>query len=67
MTMPNGAGGLDADGWLSHWTVQNTASALATRTQGNAEAYYKGQVQGSSSWGAASSQFFDVIWVALSR
>ena len=61
MTMPNGEAGLDQDGWLSHWTVGNNASALATRTQANATDYYRGEVQGSQSWQGASQTFFDVI------
>lgn len=60
--LPNGADGLDSDGWLSDWTVQdNVGSSLADRTEANVRSHYNSTVQGSVAWGAASNLFFNVI------
>ncbi|SHT26994.1 Uncharacterised protein [Mycobacteroides abscessus subsp. abscessus] len=65
MTMPSGVAGLDPGGWLAHWVDGKgnapDLSGLAGRTRDTVTDFYRGQVQGETSWQNASLTFFTNI------
>lgn len=65
MTMPSGVAGLDPGGWLAHWVDGKgnapDLSGLAGRTRETVTDFYRGQVQGETSWQNASLTFFTNI------